>query len=38
MLLWIILIGGVGALLLGFLAMSGPSASKSLKRRIELVK
>src|SRR5689334_7938321 len=38
MLLWVILIGGVGALLLGFLAMSGPSASKSLKRRIELVK
>jgi tight adherence protein B len=38
MLLWIILIGGVGALLLGYFAMSGPSASKSLKRRIELVK
>src|SRR3954449_45862 len=39
MLLWVILIGGVvGAVLLAFVAMSGPSPSKSLKRRIELVK
>jgi tight adherence protein B len=38
MLLWIILIGGVGALALAFMAMRGPSASKALKRRIELVK
>src|SRR3954465_4963091 len=38
MLLWIILIGGVGALVLAFMAMRGPSASKALKRRIELVK
>jgi tight adherence protein B len=38
MLLWIILIGGVGALLLAFVAVRGPSASKALKRRIELVK
>ena len=38
MLLWIILIGGVGALALAFFAMRGPSASKSLKRRVELVK
>ena len=38
MLLWIILIGGVGALLLVFFAMRGPSASKALKRRIELVR
>jgi tight adherence protein B len=38
MLLWVILIGGVGTLLLGYFAMRGPSASKTLKRRIELVK
>ncbi|MFL5006480.1 MAG: type II secretion system F family protein [Microvirga sp.] len=38
MLLWIILIGGVGALALAYFAMRGPSASKALKRRIELVK
>src|SRR5918995_6210294 len=38
MLLWIILAGGGGALLLAFFAMQGPSASKALKRRIELVK
>lgn len=38
MLLWIILIGGFGALALGFMAMRGPSASKALKRRVELVK
>ena len=38
MLLWIILIGGLGAVALAFLAVRGPSASKSLKRRIELVK
>ena len=38
MLLWIILIGVVGALVLGYFAMRGPSASSSLKRRIELVK
>jgi tight adherence protein B len=38
MLLWIILIGGFGTLLLAFLAMRGPSASKALKRRMELVK
>ena len=38
MLLWIILIGGLGALVLAFFAMRGPSASKSIKRRIELVK
>jgi tight adherence protein B len=38
MLLWIIMIGGVGALALAFFAMRGPSASKALKRRIELVK
>src|SRR5215213_10455316 len=38
MLLWLILIGGGGALALAVMAMQGPSASKALKRRIELVK
>ena len=38
MLLWIISIGGVGALALAYFAMRGPSASKALKRRVELVK
>ena len=38
MLMWIILIGGCGALLLAILAMQGPSASKAAKRRIELLK
>src|SRR3954468_14113884 len=38
MLLWVILVGGLGALGLGYSAVRGPSASKSLKRRIELVK
>ena len=38
MLMWLILIGGGGALLLAVLALQGPSASKALKRRVELVK
>jgi tight adherence protein B len=38
MLMWLILIGGGGALLLAILALQGPSASKALKRRMELVK
>src|SRR5690348_9324831 len=38
MLLWLLIIGGIGALFLGFMAMRGPSASKALKRRIELIK
>ena len=38
MLLWIILIGVVGALALAYFAMRGPSASSALKRRMELVK
>ena len=38
MLLWLLIIGGVGALSLGFMAVRGPSASKSLKRRVELIK
>jgi tight adherence protein B len=38
MLLWLLIIGGVGALLLAYMAMRGPSASNSVKRRIELIK
>src|SRR3954447_8728983 len=38
MLLWIILVGGIGTVALAFMAMRGPSSSKALKRRIELVK
>ena len=38
MLLWLILVGGVCSLALAAIAMRGPSASKALKRRIELVK
>jgi tight adherence protein B len=38
MLLLLLIIGGVGALALGFMAMQGPSASKALKRRVELIK
>src|SRR5689334_13940738 len=38
MLLWLLLVGGVGALFLAFMAMRGPSASKMVKRRIELIK
>jgi len=38
MLLWLILIGVTAALGLGYVAMSGPSPDRSLKRRIELVK
>lgn len=38
MFLWLLIIGGVGALLLVFMAMRGPSASKNLKRRVELIK
>src|SRR6478735_10033162 len=38
MLLWLLLIGGVGALLLAFMALQGPSASKTVKRRIDLIK
>jgi tight adherence protein B len=38
MLLWLIIFGGCGALLLALLAFRGPSASKTLKRRIELIK
>ena len=38
MLFWVILIGGVGTVMLAFLAMQGPSPTKSLKRRVELIK
>jgi tight adherence protein B len=38
MLLWLLLIGGVGALTLAVMAMRGPSAAKAVKRRIELIK
>jgi len=38
MLLWLIIIGGGGALLLAVLALSGPSASKAVKRRLDLIK
>src|SRR4051795_6207058 len=38
MLLWLLIIGGTGALGLAYMAMRGPSASKNLKRRVELIK
>jgi tight adherence protein B len=38
MLLWLLLIGGVGALGLAFMAMRGPSAGKAVKRRMELIR
>jgi tight adherence protein B len=38
MLFWLLLIGGVGALGLAFMAIRGPSAGKSVKRRMELIK
>ena len=38
MLLWLIIIGGFGTLSLAFMAFQGPSVSKTVKRRIELIK
>src|SRR5919107_1510708 len=38
MLLWLLLIGGGGVLALAYLALRGPSASKAVKRRMELIK
>ena len=38
MLLWLLIIGGAGAVFLAFTAVSGPSASKSVKRRMDLIK
>jgi len=36
--IWILILGVIGTLTLGFLALSGPNSSKALKRRIEAVK
>src|SRR3954467_14142055 len=38
MLLWLLIIGGVGALFLAYTAIRGPSAGKNLKRRMELIR
>ena len=38
MLLYLIIFGGVGALALAYVALNGPSASKSVKRRVELIR
>ncbi|MGE5563934.1 MAG: type II secretion system F family protein [Bacillota bacterium] len=38
MLLWLLLIGGFGALGLAYMAMRGPSPAKAMKRRVELIK
>jgi len=38
MLLWLLIIGGIGALGLGFMGVRGPSASKNVKRRMELIR
>jgi tight adherence protein B len=38
MLLWLLIIGGAGTLFLVFAALSGPSASKAVKRRMELIR
>src|SRR3982750_4177143 len=38
MLFWLLMIGGVGALGLAYMAVRGPSAGKSVKRRMELIK
>ena len=38
MLLWLLIIGGAGALFLAYMAFQGPSASKNVKRRVELIK
>jgi tight adherence protein B len=38
MLLWIILIGGIGTLGLAYAAMRGPSATKTVKRRMEIIR
>jgi tight adherence protein B len=38
MLLWLLIIGGGGAVFLAFTAVRGPSASKSVKRRMDLIK
>jgi tight adherence protein B len=38
MFLYLLIIGGFGALFLGYTAVRGPSAAKSVKRRMELIK
>jgi tight adherence protein B len=38
MLMWLLIIGGIGALFLTYMAVSGPSAARNLKRRMELIK
>ena len=38
MLFWLLMIGGVGALALAYMAVRGPSAGKAVKRRMELIK
>ncbi len=38
MLLWLLIIGAAAAIMLAFTALSGPSAAKNVKRRIELIK
>ena len=38
MLLYLLIIGGIGALALGYMAIRGPSAGKNLKRRMELIR
>src|SRR6476659_5517709 len=38
MLLWLLIIGGGGALFLAFVGLRGPSAAKNLKRRMELIR
>jgi len=38
MLFWLLVIGGIGAVALAYMAMRGPSPGKSVKRRIELIK
>jgi tight adherence protein B len=38
MLLWLLMIGGTGALVLAYMGVRGPSAAKNLKRRMELIR
>ncbi|WP_341632789.1 type II secretion system F family protein [Sphingomonas agri] len=38
MLLWLLIIGAAAAIMLALTALSGPSAAKNVKRRIELIK
>src|SRR4029079_17305752 len=38
MLLWLLMIGGIGALVLAYLGVAGPAAGKNLKRRMERIR